>query len=231
MFVNNFRGKKEEDIEMSGQRNADTEEKRTNAETIETTLDEINELIKEGDMGELPRRAREVTDLFKSRLFRDDRERLWSYYQSMWNIVKEIIKETWDQNAARLREELDDLEELVSDENQTDFRPKSEKIASLFKELRISREDNEVLWQRFQRSCHVMAEKRKQFRADSESNRSAILADTSYIKNKTLHLSDPEELHEMSEMLNGIREKIRTLPLLNPIRMNVGMRCVTHKNI
>ena len=197
---------------MSEQKNADMEEKRTNAETIETTLDEINELIKEGDIGELPRRAREVTGLFKSHLFHDDHERLWSYYQSLWDIVKE----KWAQNATRLREELDDLEELVNDENQTDFRPKSEKISSLFKELRISREDNEVLWQRLQRSHRVMAEKRKQFRTDSEYNRSAILADTSSIKNKTLHLFDPEELHEVSEMLNGIREKIRTLPLVKP---------------
>ena len=197
---------------MSEQRRSNPEEKQANAETIENTLDELSKLIQEGDIGTLPRRAKDVTSLFKSSLFRDDNERLWSYYQSLWD----IIKEKWAQNAVRLSDELDDLEKLVNEENQRDFRPKSEEIDSLFKELRTSREDNEVLRQRFQNSRRVMAEKRKQFAQDSESNRSIILGDLIYLEDHTSHVTDPQELNDKREALNEIRNRIRASSLTKP---------------
>ena len=53
-------------------------------------------------------------------------------------------------NAVTLEQRIEELETMIADNNLREFSPQAKEVGSLFKSLRLSRDDREHLWSRYQ---------------------------------------------------------------------------------
>jgi len=137
-----------------------SEASERNTRLIEKELEVLRELHSEQnykDFWEETDKAKEMFSKLKP-LFKEDRERLWSEYSNICEEVKEKMEE--DQEIKRSNSTLIKLEliKLQSDHNirnclaitisykYREFWDHAKKVAQMFKDMKLFREDREKLW-------------------------------------------------------------------------------------
>lgn len=162
-----------------------SEQAQSNAAKIEQQINNLKKLSSQHRYGEFWTHSKQVVWMFKTYkpLFREDRERLWSKYGGICEVVKKGAESKRGEskvNAAIIKSEITKLREDYSNINLLNnsnrqykgFWSRAKRISEFFKGLPISREDREGLWADYDGIFKEMKAKQKSHEEGREDGRS-----------------------------------------------------------
>ncbi len=114
--------------------------------------------------------ADEISQMFKSLKFRrEDREVLWTQFDGLYKEHKtkqQTFRDEQKRNAEQIRDEIDLIqtsENFLSDGSYSDKKQweKIREVSQMFKALKLSREERESLWSKFNTKCEALKNRPK----------------------------------------------------------------------
>ena len=164
------------------------EKARSNASEIKHEIENLQELGSHHKYHEFWNHSKQIVEMFKTLkpIFREDRERLWSSYSNICEIVKQEMasrREESKSNASKIGHEIENLRYSHTDSNAPlfstryhyrEFWSHAKEVSEMFKSLRLLREDRERLWSRYRGICDDVKRKQDEERQESNRNREII---------------------------------------------------------
>lgn len=155
------------------------EEQKRNLPILETVIADIQLLMQnEKNPSE---KIKEASLLFKGKLAREDRDRLWKKFDSLCKKNREAhsaFSEEQKSNAKKLQHAIDSISphrDLFSDDLPQKW-VKIREVSQMFKELKLIKTDRERLWLEFNKKCDEVKSLKK---GDDDKSE--------YLKNQILH--------------------------------------------
>ncbi len=168
--------------------NMDIEKSKSNATLIEKEIGSLRELYSTHQYREFWTHNKQVVEMFRTLgpLIREDRERLWSSYSSLYETARneaESKRNETKTNASKIEHEIESFQSSHYESgllgNRTyrygEFWAHAKGITEMFKTLKpLLREDREQLWERYQSVCEDVKRKQNEEREESRRNREII---------------------------------------------------------
>ncbi|MDI6806381.1 MAG: hypothetical protein QMD14_01025, partial [Candidatus Aenigmarchaeota archaeon] len=168
---------------------------RYNVFLIEQEIEKLSELHSQHQYREFWTHTRQIVEMFKTLdpLPREDRERLWSSYSGLCEVVRGEMK-LWQEeaksNASKIEHEIENLRYNHLDQNAPNISPiipfsttryhyrefwsHAKEISEMFKSRKLLMEDRERLWSRYKSICDDVRRKQDEERQESSRNREII---------------------------------------------------------